>query len=304
MNPVDQHQALASSGPDVRLGGEQELGAGDRARYWRSTRYDDLECLAARFFSHRYALHTHDSYVVGTIVGGCETYLLNGERRYAGVGDLCFVQPGEVHDGEPHGEGYAYRMTYPTVALMRQVASEVTGRPVTATPSFRAPVVHDPEAAARFAAAHRSLAEGDRLAGDERFVSVLAVILSRHADIGEAIVPGRENRAVGRVRDYLDAHFAEDVELAELAAVAGLSRFHLIRAFRRETGLTPHAWLTDRRVRAARPLLAAGLAPGEVALACGFADQSHLTRAFKARVGVTPGRFRAAGREPGGRRAA
>ena len=73
-------------------------------------------------------------------------------------------------------------------------------------------------------------------------------------------------------------------------------RSSLIRASRQETGLTPHAFLTDRRVRAAVRQLSAGDAPVDVAMACGFCDQSHLNRAFKARIGVPPGAFR---RSPG-----
>lgn len=284
MDVQDQITALAERG----------LAAGDRARYWRAARYGGLECLAARFGSHRYAPHTHDTYVVGAIVSGCETFVVRGVRRYARAGDVCFVHPGEVHDGEPHGGSYAYRMSYPPAELLRDVAGELTGRASAATPFFPEPIVRDPAAAALFVAAHRGLALSDALYGDERFVAVLAAMLSRHARLGEPGPVGTEAGPVARAQDYLDGHYGEDVDLATLAGVAGVSRFHLIRAFRKETGLTPHAWLTDRRVRAARGLLAAGRTPGEAAADCGFADQSHLTRAFKARVGVTPGRFRAA----------
>ncbi len=78
-----------------------------------------------------------------------------------------------------------------------------------------------------------------------------------------------------------------------LAQVAGLSRSHFIRAFQRQTGFSPHAYLTDQRFRAAIRLLGRGDAPGDVAAACGLFDQSHLNRIFKARMGVTPGVYRA-----------
>ncbi len=284
MNVCDQITALAERG----------LSGGDSACYWREARYNGLECLAAHFVSHRYAPHTHDSYVVGAIVTGCETFVVRGQRRYAGPGDVCFVHPGEVHDGEPHGAGYAYRMSYPSVELLQEIACELTGRETCATPYFPEPVVADPEAAGLFVAAHRGLDQPDTLHGDERFVAALALMLSRHARLGQPGPVRSERGPVRRAQDYLDAHFAENVDLPTLAGVAGVSRFHLIRAFRKDTGLTPHAWLADRRVRAARDLLASGRTPDEAAADCGFADQSHLTRAFKARVGVTPGRFRSA----------
>lgn len=270
------------------------FGGGDRARFFRATRHGGLECLTASFREHRYAPHSHETFVVGVIEAGCEAYRLGGVRHYAGPGEVCFVNPGEVHDGEPADAGYAYRMTYPSEDLMRAVAAEVTGRD--RVPRFREPLVADAEAAALFSAAHRRLESGaSALGADEALVGAYALLIARHADVGatRASVADAPD-AVARARDYLDAHHGDDVDLDTLARVAGLSRHHLIRAFKRATGLTPHAFLTDRRVRAARRLLAEGRPPAEVAALCGFCDQSHLNRAFKARIGVAPGAFRVA----------
>ena len=74
--------------------------------------------------------------------------------------------------------------------------------------------------------------------------------------------------------------------------MAGLSRYHFLRAFRRETGVTPHAYLTGRRIAAAKALLAGDQPLSEVALACGFYDQSHFSRSFKGCTGLTPGQYR------------
>jgi AraC-like DNA-binding protein len=101
---------------------------------------------------------------------------------------------------------------------------------------------------------------------------------------------------MARVRDAIEQRYAESLSLAELSRIAGLSLHHFIRAFRAEVGLTPHAYVVDVRVRRARDLLRAGVAPAEVALRVGFADQAHLTRVFKARIGVAPGAFRRARR--------
>jgi len=101
-----------------------------------------------------------------------------------------------------------------------------------------------------------------------------------------------DQAGVRRARDYLADHFAADVALGDLVDISGLSRAHLIRAFRKHYFITPHAFQTDLRIRHARRLLRAGAAPSEVAAECGFADQAHFTRHFKARTGVTPAIFR------------
>jgi len=286
MDPVTQETAF----------GATEMGAGDAARFWRHARHDGLECLAARFRTHRYAPHAHDTFVVGVITAGCESFRLRGAARLAAAGDLCFVNPGEAHDGAPVGEGYSYRMSYPSAALLTDLAEDLTGRRPAAVPAFREPVVRDGQAAALFLAAHRALEGGQgRLGADEHLVRAFNLALARHSDLGAGSGPaGREAGAVRRARDYLEAHLADDVDLGTLAAVAGLGRTQLIRAFRRETGLTPHAWATDRRVRTAQEMLRSGESPAEVAAATGFFDQAHFTRAFKARLGVTPGVYRGA----------
>jgi AraC-like DNA-binding protein len=96
---------------------------------------------------------------------------------------------------------------------------------------------------------------------------------------------------VARARQWLEADIARDASLTELARVGGVSRFHLLRLFRSETGLPPHAWLMQRRLQLARQRLRLGEPPAAVAAALGFVDQSHLTRRFRAAYGVTPSRY-------------
>jgi transcriptional regulator GlxA family with amidase domain len=103
---------------------------------------------------------------------------------------------------------------------------------------------------------------------------------------------GKEPNRIGRVIDYLEAHFAEDVEVNTLAAVACLSPYHFIRVFSKQTGMTPHAWLMQLRVRKAVALLNQDVPIAETALQTGFSDQSHLNRLFKRYLGYTPGQLR------------
>ena len=95
-------------------------------------------------------------------------------------------------------------------------------------------------------------------------------------------------------RDYLRAHVSEPVTITALAGMMGLAESHLIRAFHREFGLPPHAYHLRLRLAAACELLERGLSVSTVAFECGFADQSHLSRNFKAVYGLTPAAWTAA----------
>ena len=90
------------------------------------------------------------------------------------------------------------------------------------------------------------------------------------------------------LRDYLRARTGEQVPIATLARMSGLTESHLIRAFHREFGLPPHAYHMRLRLAAASELLASGVSVSTTAYECGFADQSHLSRKFREVYGMTP----------------
>jgi transcriptional regulator of acetoin/glycerol metabolism len=104
---------------------------------------------------------------------------------------------------------------------------------------------------------------------------------------------GLSSGTMRRVREYVDAHLSENIDLAMLAAVAGLSLHHFARQFKQSSGVTPHHYLTKKRVERAQEMLAqTGLSLSEIAYAAGFSDQSHLARHFRYMVGTTPREFR------------
>lgn len=121
-------------------------------------------------------------------------------------------------------------------------------------------------------------------------------VLGQYGDTGMAVrrasgglAPWQERRAKAMMND------CANVSLTELAQECGLSATHFVRAFRQTTGTSPHQWLLTRRIDRATSLLAGtSLTLAEIALTCGFSSQSHLTAAFTASVGVSPGRFRRA----------
>lgn len=143
-------------------------------------------------------------------------------------------------------------------------------------------------------------AAGSRLMVDTLSCQLAVHILRRHAHVlfrEPSCTDGLTFAQEQTVRDYVHHHLGETIRLDDLAGQVGLSRFHFARRFRRTTGTTPHEFVVRLRVDRARTLLRrTGIPLHEVALTCGFADQSHLTREFKKRVGETPGRFRAAAR--------
>ncbi len=269
--------------------------APEQVSFWRTREIGDIEWLAARYRTHRFARHWHDGYALGVIEAGAEAFTAGGTRHCAGSGSIVLLNPGDIHDGESaHPAGWRYRMLYPAAAVIEQVAGEISGRR-TPAPLFCSGIVRDDEAARLLLAAHHASERSpSALERETRLREALAMLLERYADVGAAAAPMTDSARIRRVRDLVEARLEEDLPLDVLAAEAAMSPWHFLRMFRRETGATPHLYLLQRRLARARALLEAGEAPAAVASATGFTDQSHLTHRFRRAYGVTPARYRRA----------
>lgn len=269
----------------------------EEIRYHASRRVAGLETLRARYLTHSFTRHAHDGYALGVIVHGALAFRYLGRDHVAPSGSLNLVIPGEVHDGHGADErGWAYRMLYMAPEIMQRAAMEA-GRRNDALPAFNAGVLQDPLLAGGILSLHADMeSEGEcmpSLEQEERLLALLTRWIRMHGDV-RAHLPraGKDPRSVRMAREYLDAHYTTDVRLEALAAHTGLSPFHLSRVFQRTTGLPPHAYLMQRRIAAARDLLGTDEPLADVALSCGFSDQSHLTRQFKKVLGLPPGAYR------------
>ena len=260
------------------------------SHYYRQPALHDLEVLHARFIEHRFARHAHEYYVIGVVEAGVQAYTYRGARHVTPAGQVFLVNPGESHTGEAATpKGYVYRTVYPRPPLMQQVAAEVTGR--AGLPFFRRAVIHDEKLTARLVRFHRSVTGGaSSLSVESHLIAALAHLIRRYADAPLSRFRRlNERAAIRNAREYIDAHYQADISLAELAALARLSPFYFARAFQKDVGLPPHAYLDTVRIQRARELLLRGVPIADVSIAVGYGDQSHFTHRFKRMLGMTPG---------------
>lgn len=143
-----------------------------------------------------------------------------------------------------------------------------------------------------FDALQADLAQGSP-AGPLVGESLIAALIAHFAAPAVAsVVEPLSVQARNRAIDFIEARFAGPVSLQELARAAGLGVRQFTRAFREATGRSAHQYLLHRRVEQAKVLIRQGLPLADVAVQCGFCDQSQLTRTFVRHVGTTPGRYR------------
>jgi len=119
----------------------------------------------------------------------------------------------------------------------------------------------------------------------------LCSVLERVLDFQDRDHAVSDNHSAQSLRDLILDRLTENVSLDVIEKEIGLSRFHLVRMFRKRYGVPPHEFRTHARVARARTLLAQGCSQAEVALEVGFFDQGHLHRHFRRIMGISPGEF-------------
>lgn len=240
--------------------------------------------------AHSFPRHSHDQFGIGIIRAGAQKSTSGRGMVEAGPGMTITVNPGEVHDGMPIGDaGRSWSMLYFDPDVVRSFFDDLDGR--SGDFEFHDPVLDRGDVAVRFERLFHHLTAGhsaDSPAAAEA-VPLLLDMMVPASRRPTALVP-----EIDRARAMIDEAPAAAVSLHDLADLVGASRFQTIRAFARATGLTPHAYITQRRVALARKLIAEGLALAEAASESGFFDQSHMTRHFSRIFGVTPGAYAAA----------
>lgn len=257
------------------------------ARFWRDPTVRGLSCLAADFTCHDYAPHRHDALVIAvTEVGGSE-FKSRGRTEEAKPSRLLVFNPDEPHSGRmARSERWRYRALYLTAPAIDAVTRAAD---LETTPYFVDNVFTDADLIASFLELHRVLDDGSPLEQRELLVAGFAALFRRHGSGGTRTETApRDAAKVAVVRAMMCERYAENLGLDEMGQAVGLTPFQLIGLFKRVTGLTPHAFLTQLRLKAAITAMKGGAPLAEAALTAGFYDQSALTKHFKRCYGITP----------------
>ena len=245
-------------------------------------------------FDQLFAPHAHDYPVLGLVREGHRLMECNRVRYRLGPGQLLALNAGDAHGCVQEG---AVPLVYDSLALL-----DCPG-----CPPVSGPVVEDAEAVALMEeVVELSQAPTVDEAHLEETLCLLVSLLTP-CDRPESDAVGRprgQSKTCNGIepRDdaahvmvaYLRRRASETVRLEEVAAAAGLDKYRALRSFTASFGLTPMRYLASLRVELAREALADGASCAEAALAAGFADQAHMTRAFKERLGMTPGFYQRA----------
>lgn len=268
-----------------------------------------IEVLRTFYRAQRFSRHFHDTFTIGLGLQGAGRIWYRGRNHSRDVRDVVIIPPGELHTGgvSPRARCVSYMALYLPPAVFAACA-DVEGFTDIDTTDYGAPVIRDAAVASALGSLHDLLwpihsgtprgAPPPDIAAAEDAIHLVVASLLRHgpeaaAHSRRAPAASGPNGLAGRIRQVLEDCYADRVRtsLRAIAQCVGVSPFHVVRTFTRVTGLSPHQYLIQLRVNAARQLLASGQPPSRVAAVVGFADQSHLTLHFKRFTGITPSHY-------------
>jgi AraC-like DNA-binding protein len=243
--------------------------------------------------TNEFSRHAHHRFCVGSVSKGARVFLEAGSSTIIPENAVFAVNADTAHTCKPQcREGHDYFAFCIDTEKIREVASQISDK-AQDVPRVRSVLLCDAQLASE---AHEMFfllcRDSPFLQRQSAFISMISRLIIRHGDSSPTFRrTGPQPGAINRVRDFIEAHFAESISLEELSRTACLSPFHFHRLFLKNTGVSPHEYLVRSRIRKATELILQGHYLAGVAAETGFADQSHFTRAFKRIIGVTPGRY-------------
>ncbi len=239
------------------------------------------------------AKHSHQEYQLGMSFNCQGEYFYRGAYHLIPTGSLSIIHSGEVHS--PSQRTYlpqpaTFWMMHIDPSLLQETASEINSN--VRVPFFAEPIIGDRHTIELFQNLCLTLQnKGSRLDRDSSISDFFACLITQNRECDRQN-DFWEKPAVAIVCDYLQAHYAENVSLNELANLVGISRFYLSRLFRRQKGISLNAYQTQIKIDRAKKLLSQGMPIAQVATVTGFYDQSHFSGHFKRLVGTTPGNYK------------
>ncbi|WP_397453837.1 AraC family transcriptional regulator [Pseudomonas sp. NA-150] len=239
-----------------------------------------------------YGPHAHETFSIGAVTGGRSTYLNKHARERIGAGVVVLMNPEDVHACNPvDDQPWSYRMLYVDVPWLTRLQHELG---FSQNQDFRAfaPIMSaDPVLFSGLNRLYATLTDPDAETLHQHSSVIEFFTLAQQTLNPSPRLTKESNLKLERAADFISEHCTQALSLDDICSAADLSASYLIRAFKQRFGMTPHAYLINRRLQFGRAQLKRGHRIADVALEAGFADQAHFQRAFKRFHAATPGQY-------------
>ncbi|MUL10144.1 helix-turn-helix domain-containing protein [Aliivibrio fischeri] len=239
-----------------------------------------------------YKKHTHREFSIGVVDSGISEYFNQNKKQMISPGSTVIVNPEEVHSCNPQkGTNWSYKMLYVEPEWIAKLQSQILNDSNNTFRPFQITHTDCPFIYRGFQSlAHTLIEDESTIKVEQTALNFFSELILK--DTNNPSLDVISKKAINCAYQYISDNFDKNISISEIAEVSGLSDFYLIHSFRKQYGITPHAYQIVMRINKAKALLKNGENIASIATDLGFTDQSHFHRNFKSVVAATPKQYK------------
>ncbi|WP_434362778.1 AraC family transcriptional regulator [Parasalinivibrio latis] len=262
-------------------------------QFVKNRQLENVTALQAEMNDFSYGKHAHEEYSFGVTLAGRQDFFSSGAFHRSAPGNVIVFNPGEVHDGHAGTpDTLHYRMLYIHPDQLEPMLAIAGIRP---NKEFQISdnLIQDPTLRGHILSLSQmtEAQSGDKLAHESALFQLAERIAQLYSRFEPSCTISRPDRLLRQSREFIHASLTKNLSLDDLSREAGISKYHYLRLFRQQFGITPHQYILNCRINRAKEALENGADIDDVAFDYGFSDLSHFNRRFKPIYGMTPKQY-------------
>lgn len=262
------------------------------AKFWKPNIKEDILLYKGHFNTFEFDKHVHEEYTITLVQKGKMKTFLDGSSNDLGKSSILTLNPDEVHACKANNDlGYKYNTIYFKPSLLENIFKEYsTSKDI----YFKETTLNNKNLYQRlsFLVAQDEKNQISKLDFECEFLDILRNILNLNSTINVKTNINAHDTMIIKAKEYMNDNFSWELSLDDIAKELNISKYHFLRLFKEKMHISPHTYLMLKRVEKAKQALQKGESLIQTAYHCGFNDQSHLNRRFKAITGLTPGYYK------------
>ncbi len=265
---------------------KKDLDLIHNAKFWKANIKEDITFFDGHFNRFEFDKHVHEEYTITLVQDGNMKAFLDGFSHSFNESAILTINPDEVHACKTeHEEGYKYNSIYFKQSLVEELCEGKKDI------FFSKSVLENKEIYRKLTSivSKDEKKQISQLELECELIEVMKSIVNLNTNFNtntSSLTP--HDCLIKKAKEYINDNFSLNLTLDDISKELSVSKYHFLRLFKEKTYLSPHNYLMLRRIEKAKQFLQKGDSIINTAYECGFNDQSHLHRRFKAITGLTP----------------
>lgn len=261
-----------------------------KAKFWKPNINEDILLYKGHFNTFEFDKHVHEEFTITLVQDGKMNAFLDGFSHDFTKSAILTINPDEIHACKTQTtSGYKYNSIYFKKSFLENIIENKSKDIYFSKQTLNNIELYKKLSMLIYAEEHDLVSNLDF---ECELVEVMKSITYQNTNLNMYVNMTSHDKLVLKAKEYINDNFSSDLSLDDISSALNISKYHFLRLFKQKTHISPHNYLMLRRIEKAKQSLQNGKSIINTAYECGFNDQSHLNRRFKAITGLTPGSYK------------